>query len=101
MAFMYRAVGEASAPRATSALFIFNQIGGALGIAVIAITLQERLGTSGGHPAGAYGGSYWVIIAFSLIAALAALALPGSFRAEAPPEQPTEDTDAVRQSTPA
>jgi EmrB/QacA subfamily drug resistance transporter len=101
MAFMYKAVGEASAPRATSALFIFNQIGGALGIAAIAITLQERLGTSGGHPAGAYGGSYWVIIAFSVIAVLAALALPGSFRAEAPPKQPTEDTGTLPQSTPA
>ncbi|GAA0900962.1 MDR family MFS transporter [Streptomyces thermoalcalitolerans] len=101
MAFMYKAVGEASAPRATSALFIFNQIGGALGIAVIAITLQERLGTSGGHPAGAYAGSYWVIIAFSVIAALAALTLPGSFRAEAPPEQPAEGKDPLTESTPA
>jgi MFS family permease len=97
MAFMYKAVGEASAPRATSALFIFNQIGGALGIAAIAITLQERLGTSG-HPAGAYGGSYWVIIAFSVIAALAAVILPGSFRAEAPAEQPAEDKSHVAES---
>ncbi|MBZ6226771.1 DHA2 family efflux MFS transporter permease subunit [Streptomyces olivaceus] len=103
MAFMYRAVGEASAPRATSALFIFNQIGGALGIAAIAIVLQERLGDGGGHPAGAYGGSYWVIIAFSVVAALAALVLPGSFRAEAPGEGPPagEEKDSLPEATSA
>ena len=101
MAFMYRAVGEASAPRATSALFIFNQIGGALGIAVIAITLQKRLDDTTGHPAGAYGGSYWVVIAFSLVAALAALTLPGSFRATGPEQaQPAaEEHDTVPEST--
>ncbi|MBT2415296.1 multidrug efflux MFS transporter [Streptomyces sp. ISL-12] len=99
MAFMYKAVGEASAPRATSALFIFNQIGGALGIAAIAITLQERLGSADDHPAAAYGGSYWVIIAFSVIAALSALVLPGSFRAEAPTERPTGEKDPFPEST--
>ncbi|WP_405010124.1 MDR family MFS transporter [Kitasatospora sp. NBC_01539] len=100
MAFMYRAVGEARAPRATSALFIVNQIGGALGIAVIAIVLQTRLDGTDGHPAAAYGGSYWVIIAFSVVAALAALLLPGSFRAEAPPQQAGTDESAVPESTP-
>ncbi|MFJ8043413.1 DHA2 family efflux MFS transporter permease subunit [Kitasatospora sp. NPDC096147] len=94
MAFMYRAVGEAKAPRATSALFIVNQIGGALGIAVIAITLQSRLEGTTGHPASAYGGSYWVIIGFSLVAAVAALFLPGPFKAEAPPEQTAPAADA-------
>ncbi|WP_299527692.1 DHA2 family efflux MFS transporter permease subunit [uncultured Streptomyces sp.] len=84
MAFMYQAVGEAAAPRATSALFIFNQIGGAIGIAAIALTLQERLPDGDGHPASAYAGTYLAVILFALVAALAALWLPGSFRAAAP-----------------
>lgn len=84
MAFMYQTVGEANAPRATSALFIFNQIGGALGIAVVALTVQQRLGDSGGHPASAYAGTYVAVIVFALVAALAALWLPGAFRASAP-----------------
>ncbi|WKD32296.1 MDR family MFS transporter [Streptomyces xanthophaeus] len=88
MAFMYQAVGEASAPRATSALFIFNQIGGALGIAVVALTVQQRLGDSGGHPASAYAGTYVAVIVFALVAALAALWLPGAFRAAAPAPAP-------------
>lgn len=101
MAFLYRAVGEASAPRATSALFIFNQIGGALGIAIVAITLQQRLGTSGSYPAGAYGGTYWVIVGFSVIAALAALALPGAFRAQAAPERAADSTAPTPDARPA
>lgn len=100
MAFMYQAVGEASAPRATSALFIFNQIGGALGIAVIAITLQKHLDNTTGHPAGAYGDSYWVVIAFSAVAALAALTLPGTFRAPAPGQPQPSGEDAEHDTLP-
>jgi EmrB/QacA subfamily drug resistance transporter len=99
MAFMYQAVGEAKAPRATSALFIFNQIGGALGIAVIAITVQERLPDTGGHPASAYAGTYAAVIVFALVAALAALWLPGPFRAGPPAAAPDrEEPEKPRQS---
>ncbi|MFE4518081.1 MDR family MFS transporter [Kitasatospora sp. NPDC056783] len=97
MAFMYQAVGPERATRATSALFIVNQIGGALGIAVIAITLQSRLSDAEGHPAGAYGGTYAAVIAFGVVAALAALALPGSFRAKAP-AQPEGGTNPSPES---
>ncbi|MDH6132404.1 EmrB/QacA subfamily drug resistance transporter [Kitasatospora sp. MAA4] len=84
MAYMYQVVGPANGARATSALFIFNQIGGSLGIALIAVTLQNRLTGTVGSPAGAFGTTYWVIIGFGAVAALAALLLPVAFRAAAP-----------------
>lgn len=81
MAFMYLAVGEKDAPRATSALFILNQIGGSIGIAVVAVVLQTRLADSAGFPASAYAGTYWIVIGFALVAGLAAALVPGSVHA--------------------
>jgi EmrB/QacA subfamily drug resistance transporter len=83
MAFMYRAVGPQDAARATSALFIFNQIGGSLGIAVVAVTIQHRLT---GEPSwSAFGGTYWLIVGFALLAAVAGSLLPGRARFAAEP----------------
>ncbi|MGX2994543.1 DHA2 family efflux MFS transporter permease subunit [Streptomyces sp. JNUCC 64] len=84
MAFLYRAVGEARAARATSALFVFNQLGGALGIAVAAVVLQHRLAGAAGDPSWAFGGAYAVVVALALAAVPAALALPGPFRVRPP-----------------
>ncbi|MEU5551339.1 DHA2 family efflux MFS transporter permease subunit [Micromonospora sp. NPDC047793] len=85
MAFMYLAVGDADAPRATSALFILNQIGGALGIAVVAVALQDRLAAAGTFAPEAYGRTYWFVVGFALVAGLAAAFVPGPLRA---PRQP-------------
>nr|UUG47317.1 multidrug resistance protein b [Amycolatopsis sp.] len=76
MAFMYQAVGPESAARATGALFIFNQIGGAIGIAATAVTLQANL-SGAANPAGAFGTAYWVIVAAALVAVAASVSLPG------------------------
>ncbi|MFJ4773336.1 DHA2 family efflux MFS transporter permease subunit [Streptomyces uncialis] len=88
MAFMYRAVGEASAARATSALFIFNQIGGALGVAAVALLLQHGLDGAGGADGGVFGGVYWVVVGFAVVAAGAGAALPGGFRVGRPRSRP-------------
>jgi EmrB/QacA subfamily drug resistance transporter len=85
LAFMYNAVGPQSAARATSALFIFNQIGGALGIAVLAVTLQRRL-HGAAHSFAAFNLVYGLVVAFAVVALLAAAFLPGSLRAAPPPE---------------
>jgi MFS family permease len=82
MTFMYQVVGPQEAARATSALFLFNQIGGSLGIAVIAVTLQDQLGSAGSRWS-AFGATYRVIVGFALVAALAAALLPGRARASA------------------
>ncbi|GAA4929339.1 DHA2 family efflux MFS transporter permease subunit [Actinoplanes utahensis] len=84
MAFMYLAVGPADAPRATSALFILNQIGGSLGIAVVAVVLQQRLAAAAGFPPEAYGRTYWIVAGFALVAGLAAALVPGPARPPAP-----------------
>ncbi|GAA2188263.1 DHA2 family efflux MFS transporter permease subunit [Micromonospora lupini] len=84
MAFMYLAVGPDDAPRATSALFILNQIGGSLGIAVVAVALQQRLSGTSGFPSEAYGRTYWLVAGFAVVAGLAAALVPGPWRT---PEQ--------------
>lgn len=69
MGFMYEAIPEASVARATSALFLLNQLGGVAGIA-LAATLAQASTTLNN-----------AFAATSLIALLAAsaLALPGRF----------------------
>ncbi|WP_072803542.1 DHA2 family efflux MFS transporter permease subunit [Rhodococcoides yunnanense] len=80
MAHMYKVVGEERAARATSALFIFNQLGGAIGIASVAVLLENRLGDAQDSPASAYGDVYWLIVGFALVAAISAVLIPGRFR---------------------
>jgi EmrB/QacA subfamily drug resistance transporter len=82
MAFMYQAVGPQAAARATGALFIFNQIGGSIGIAAAAVVLQANLGHVS-TPAHAFGIAYWIIVVAALLGAVAATALPGPVRVTA------------------
>lgn len=89
MGFLYQSVGPEAAARATGALFIFNQIGGSLGIALVALMLQTNLAT-GGPVSAAFGQTFWWIAAFGLVAAIAAIALPTGFRAATEAAAPEE-----------
>ncbi|WP_083753737.1 DHA2 family efflux MFS transporter permease subunit [Actinosynnema sp. ALI-1.44] len=83
MAFMFQAVGPAAMARATGALFIFNQLGGSLGIALAAVTLQANLTGTTDVP-GAFAATYWIVVTAAIVGIVAAAALPGSFRVAAP-----------------
>jgi EmrB/QacA subfamily drug resistance transporter len=80
LASPYRGLATAAIPRATSAIRMFQQLGGAFGGAVLAVVLQRQLATPGAiDPAGraaAFGVTFWWVLGCTLIAVLPALLLP-------------------------
>ncbi|MGC3863829.1 DHA2 family efflux MFS transporter permease subunit [Micromonospora chersina] len=90
LASPYRGLPPAAIPRATSAIRIFQQLGGAFGGAVLAVVLQRQLA---GHAdaagrAAAFGTTFWWVLGFTLLAVLPALLLPAT-RAPRPGGGPT------------
>jgi EmrB/QacA subfamily drug resistance transporter len=80
LASPYRGLARPAIPRATSAIRMFQQLGGAFGGAVLAVVLQRQLAASGQlDPVGraaAFGGTFWWVLGFTLIAVVPALLLP-------------------------
>ena len=81
----YRDVPRPDIPRATSAIRIFQQLGGSLGAAVLSIVLQGqltdhlRLATAAGAPAAtsaAFAATFVWAVAITAVAVLPALLLP-------------------------
>lgn len=85
---VYRTVPAEAVGSATSAVFILNQIGASLGIAVAALILQGGI-TAGTPPAEAFAAAFWWAFAAALVVLLASLALPGRPAARAPTENDT------------
>jgi EmrB/QacA subfamily drug resistance transporter len=69
---VYRSVPPASTASATTALYVLNQVGGALAIAVTTLALG-----GGGTPTSPYPRAFWVLTALPVLIAVGALALPG------------------------
>jgi EmrB/QacA subfamily drug resistance transporter len=89
MAGAYRDLHESAIARATSAIRIFQQLGGSFGIAVLAVVLQQEIDGHGGIAfAGAFAHAYWWALGFTALALLPTLWVPArSFqrgRAEEP-----------------
>jgi EmrB/QacA subfamily drug resistance transporter len=88
MATSYRGLRSDLIPRATSAVRIFQQLGGALGGAMLAVILQRQV--TGAHApapgrrpdlgsmAAAFGNTFWWVLAFTVLAVLPTLLLPGA-----------------------
>ena len=68
-------------PHASAITRIVQQLGGAFGIAFVAVVLSTATQT---HPEAGLDAAFWWTIAFSLAAAVAALLLPARQRAAAP-----------------
>jgi hypothetical protein len=62
-------------PHASAITRIVQQLGGAFGIAFVAVVLTTTT-TQAGHPEAGLDAAFWWAIAFSLAAAVAALLLP-------------------------
>ena len=75
MGALYRVVAPEQVPAATGAVFILNQIGASLGIAVVALVLQN--GLTGPDPGGAHGSAFWWTAISALLVLAASLLLPG------------------------
>jgi EmrB/QacA subfamily drug resistance transporter len=97
LAAPYRGLPAAAIPRATSAIRIFQQLGGAFGGAVLAVVLERQIADhifTGPGVAAAFGATFWWVLAFIAVAALPALLLPGARSATAATGGQTAPTPA-------
>jgi hypothetical protein len=98
----YRGLRPEAIPRATSAMRIFQQIGGSFGVAVLAVVLQRQVTrVTAAAPAGlvspqalahAFAVTFWWAVAFAAAALVPALLLHGR-RSSTPPEHSPADPD--------
>jgi EmrB/QacA subfamily drug resistance transporter len=97
MAAAYSGLSQQAFTRASSALRIFQQLGGSFGVAVVAVVLQRQITDAysgdGGHPtldhvAGAYGATFWWTVGFTAAAVVPALLLPRTVRDGAAEPEP-------------
>jgi len=106
----YRGLRPDAIPRATSAMRIFQQLGGSFGVAVLAVVLQRHLTQAAitapaGHVntqalAHAFAATFWWAVAFAAAALIPALLLHGR-RSSTPQEHPTTDADPRPTSHPS
>ena len=75
MAGAYRDLEQHAIPRATSAVGIFQQLGGSFGVAVLAVVLQQQLAPRTASAA-AFAHTYWWAFVFTMAALVPALVLP-------------------------
>jgi EmrB/QacA subfamily drug resistance transporter len=89
MSAAYVGLPAAAIPRATSGVRIAQQVGGALGTAVLAAVLQNHLPAQPdpGAMAAAFGATFWWTVGFTALAFVPATLLP-SGREERAPERP-------------
>jgi EmrB/QacA subfamily drug resistance transporter len=76
MGSVYRTVPAESVGTATGAVFILNQIGASLGIAVVALIVQHGL-AAGTAPATAFGAAFWWTVLGAAAVLVTSLFLPG------------------------
>jgi EmrB/QacA subfamily drug resistance transporter len=81
----YRGLRKEAVPRATSSIRIFQQLGGSFGVAILAVVLQQQIAdeagggrSATGRLAAAYGHTFWWALAFTALALVPALLLPGT-----------------------
>ncbi|MFJ6015151.1 MDR family MFS transporter [Streptomyces sp. NPDC092952] len=92
LAAAYRLLAPAAMPRASSAMNIFQRLGGSAGTAAVAVILQNGLtdGKASGAPLSeAFGTSFWWVFGFTALTLLPALLLPRTVPAPAT-ETPVE-----------
>lgn len=90
LAAAYRSLAPAAMPRASSAMNIFQRLGGSVGTAVAATVLQQALteGRSAGTPLNSsFSESFWWVLAFTAVTLLPALLLPRKPPAFAPADE--------------
>ena len=110
MAAAYRGLPDRAITRASSAVRIFQQLGGSFGVAVVAVLLQRRtedvIFAAGGHPspdqlAGAFGNVFWWTVAFAAVAVIPALLLPRTLHDDIPDLRPPPAQGEAAQTPPS
>ncbi|WP_197319888.1 DHA2 family efflux MFS transporter permease subunit [Saccharomonospora sp. NB11] len=72
---VFATVGRAALPRASSAFALLNNVGGAIGTAVVAVLLDVRHTVE--SPTSAFATTFWCVLSLCVMALLGALRLPG------------------------
>ncbi|MEU9609697.1 DHA2 family efflux MFS transporter permease subunit [Streptomyces sp. NPDC048057] len=97
MGSAYRTVPSDAVGNATGAIFILNQIGASLGIAVVVMILQGN-GKHAAPTAQSFSNSFWWTFSAALVVFLTALLLPGKPR-PTPSDTPAPHDDLVPDRT--
>jgi hypothetical protein len=71
----YSTLDRGEIPRATSAISVLQQLGGSIGVTILAVTLQTHLRTAGSTPSRAFADTFTWATALAAIALAAAIAL--------------------------
>ncbi|MCP2168590.1 DHA2 family efflux MFS transporter permease subunit [Goodfellowiella coeruleoviolacea] len=90
MGSLYRTVPGDMVPRATSAAMVLHQLGGAFGVAIVALVLQRNLLTA--TQESAYGNTFWTLVVAAGLIFLAGLSLPARQRTTPPGTTPPGTT---------
>ncbi|ADP82445.1 MDR family MFS transporter [Pseudofrankia inefficax] len=92
----YIGLGHSEIPHASIVIRVAQQLGGSMGVAVLAVVLQHAAGGAHTRAAltGAFGEAFWWSVAFTAAAVPICLLLPGPTRA-APTVDPVEVESAV------
>ncbi|ROQ89050.1 EmrB/QacA subfamily drug resistance transporter [Streptomyces sp. 2132.2] len=101
LAAAYRSLAPAAMPRASSAMNIFQRLGGSVGTAVVAVVLQNAVtaGKADGAPlAESFSASFWWVFAFTALTLLPVLFLPRAVPA-APAAAAGRDASAKEPAT--
>ncbi|NED11051.1 DHA2 family efflux MFS transporter permease subunit [Streptomyces sp. SID9124] len=93
MGSVYKTVPGESVAGATGAVFILNQIGASLGIAVVALILQGG-GSHTAPTAGSFSNAFWWPVAAAVVVFAAGLLLPGKPKPEPAASDAPEETPA-------
>jgi EmrB/QacA subfamily drug resistance transporter len=91
MSGAYASLPREAVARATSSMRVFQQLGGSLGIAILAVALERQATAHGSDAAGlatAYGNTFWWALGFTVLALIPTLLLPRLRRSAT--EQPLE-----------
>jgi hypothetical protein len=93
MSGAYAGLPREAVARATSSMRVFQQLGGSLGIAILAVANERQATAHGSDAAGlatAYGNTFWWALAFTALALIPTLLLPRLRRSAA--TQPLEQS---------
>ncbi|MFD7318245.1 DHA2 family efflux MFS transporter permease subunit [Streptomyces sp. NPDC059883] len=97
MGSLYRTLPQEKVPQGSSVVYNFNQLGGALGVACVALILAAAGGDAaadGGAGTGGFQGAYWFVCAVTLVMLAASPLLPGRPGATTAPQAAASSADA-------
>jgi EmrB/QacA subfamily drug resistance transporter len=98
IASLYRTLPPQQVPQGSTVLYMLNQLGAAIGIALVALLVQSA---GSGDALGGFRHAYWGVTGALVLAVLAATQLPGRPRQEPAGDLPDQRADTHSEEAPA